>query len=102
MLTNNQRRFLRKLSNDMEASFQIGKEGIGSETLRHLDNMLRTRELVKVSILKHAPDDVRETADNIAGALGADVVQTIGRRFIIYRRSEDRVKEGKAIQLPRT
>ena len=101
MLTNNQRRHLRALANDLDSCFQVGKEGIGSETLRHLDNMLRTRELVKVSILKNAPDEVRETADNIAGALGADVVQTIGRRFIIYRRSEDLVKEGKAIELPR-
>ena len=101
MITNKQRSYLRKLANELDSSFQVGKDGIGGETIRHLDNMLRTRELVKVTVLKTSPDSVRDTADNLAGALDAAVVQTIGHKFVLYRHSEDLAKEGKALRLPK-
>lgn len=100
MLTNDEKKFLRRLANDLDSTFQIGKDGIGTETLRHLDNMLRTRELVKVTVLKHAPDSVRESCDRVADSLDAEIVQMIGRKFVLYRHSEELEEAGKALELP--
>ena len=46
-------------------------------------------------MLETAPDSPREVAEAVAGAVGAEVVQVIGRKFVLYRES----KEHKTIQL---
>lgn len=101
MLSNHQRKFLRSEAHDLDAQVQIGKEGVGSETVRHIDNILRTRELVKVHVLKTAPEEVREICDAAAEACQAEVVQMVGRRFILYRHSKELAKDGKSLILPR-
>lgn len=99
-LNSKQRSFLRSLGNNLDSIFQLGKEGIGEETYRHLDNLLRTRELVKVTVLKACQMPVREAADGLAAYCGAEVVQVIGRKIVLYRFSKDLAKEGKSIKLP--
>ncbi len=98
-LTSKQRSQLRSLGNPLDSIFQLGKEGISEETYRHLDNLLRTRELVKVTVLKSCPLPVREAADGVAAYTGAEVVQVVGRKFVLYRFSEELAKEGKSIKL---
>lgn len=51
-LNGKQRSELRRLGNTMDSVFQLGKDGISEETYRHLDNLLRTRELIKITVLK--------------------------------------------------
>jgi len=71
----------------MEPVFQIGKGGLSDEIIHQLDNVLEVRELIKVKVLKNCLEDSGEMADQIAEALGADVVQKIGRNFLLYRES---------------
>ena len=47
-------------------------------------------------VLKNCLDEPREVAEEIAGSLEADLVQVIGRNFLLYKRSEDKAK----IELP--
>ena len=53
-------------------------------------------ELIKGKVLETAPLTSREAAEAIAEAVHAEVVQVIGRTFVLYRRNP---KEPK-IQLP--
>ena len=95
MLNSRQRAQLRGMANDMETIFQVGKSGISDNTIKQVVDALEARELIKLRILETCPTTVRETADEIASKAGADVVQVIGTKFILYKES----KNNKTIKL---
>ena len=92
MLNGKQRAALRREAHEIPAIYQIGKDGITENVLKQFDDALEARELIKVHVLENSLLDTRETADEIAVRLGADTVQTIGGKFILYRRSKDNPK----------
>jgi len=87
MLNSKQRAYLRSLGNELEPVFQIGKGGLTDELLDQLDLVLEARELIKVRVLKNCLEDEDDLADQISEALDCDVVQRIGRVFLLYRPS---------------
>lgn len=89
MLNSRQRAQLRAMANSMETIFQIGKSGVGENIIKQADEALEARELIKLRILESCPLSVRDAAEEIAAGVGADVVQVIGTRFILYRESKD-------------
>lgn len=95
MLNSRQRAQLRGLANSMETIFQVGKGGISDQLIKQVSDALEARELIKLRVLETSPVTSREAADTIADAVGADVVQVIGYRFVLYKES----KEHKTIVL---
>ena len=91
MLNSRQRAQLR----DFETILHIGKSGISENTIVQAREALEARELIKCKILETCPTTVRETADALANEIGADVVQVIGFKFILYKES----KNNKTIKL---
>jgi len=96
MLTGKQRSYLKSLANEIEPITQIGKEGISEAFIAQLKDALEARELVKVSIQKNADLDTKETSNKVAELTGAEYVQAIGRRFVLYKKSNKNPK----IELP--
>ncbi|MFL8799381.1 MULTISPECIES: YhbY family RNA-binding protein [unclassified Clostridioides] len=92
MLKGKQRAYLRSLANTLKPTTQIGKEGVTESFLEQLDDMLRVRELVKVTILENAGLDAKETANVVCEALRAEFVQAIGFKFTIYKRNVEEPK----------
>ena len=92
MITTKQRAYLRGLANKVETILQIGKTGIREQTLKQVDDALTARELIKIRTLETSPTSSRESADFIAEKVGADVVQVIGSRIVLYRESKDNKK----------
>lgn len=97
MLTSKQRAYLRGLANAMDAIVHVGKSGMADTIVKQTDDALTARELIKGKVLETAPETVREVADALAQAVGAEVVMTIGRTFVLYRRHP----EEPVIMLPR-
>ena len=89
MLTGKQRAMLRKAANGVPALYQIGKDGVTENVVRQFDDALEAREIIKVHVLDSSLLDVRETADELAKSLGAEPVQVIGSKFVLYRRSQN-------------
>ena len=89
MLNSRQRAQLRAMANEMETILQVGKSGIGDNLVKQVDDALEKRELMKLRTLETCPLSSREAADAIAQAVGADVVQVIGSKFVLYRESKD-------------
>lgn len=89
MITSKERAYLRSLSNGIDAIFQIGKGGINENQLKQIDDALEKRELVKVHVLENSLLDTRAVCDEVARLLGAEPVQTIGKKFILYKESKD-------------
>lgn len=88
MLTSKQRSYLRSLANAIDPIFQVGKGGIGDNMIKQFNDALEARELVKATVLKNADADTRTICEEIAEQTGADVVQVIGSRFVLYKESE--------------
>ena len=89
MLNSRQRAQLRGLANSMETILQVGKSGVTENTVKQVSDALEARELIKLRTLETCPTSTRETAEEIAEKTGADVVQVIGTRFVLYRESEN-------------
>ena len=92
MLNSRQRAQLRGLANNIEAIFQIGKGGIGEQLIKQVGEALEARELIKLSVLETCEESSRTAADKIAIATDSDVVQVIGRKFILYKESKENKK----------
>lgn len=97
MITGKQRSYLKSLANTLDPIFQLGKNGLTENFIKQVDDALRTRELVKINVLKNSIEDPTEIANILTKELNAEFVQSIGRKFVIYRESE----ENKTIELPR-
>lgn len=91
-MTTKQRAYLKGLAMKLDTIFQIGKIGVSDETVKQLANALEARELIKVKVLETAPVTAREAAEEVAEATGAECVQVIGNKFVLYKRSEKKPK----------
>jgi len=87
MITSKQRAGLRKLANDLDTIYQIGKGGMGEEILKGISDALEARELIKLRTLDNCEYSSKEAANLIADAVGADVVSVVGSRFVLYKQS---------------
>ncbi len=96
-MTSKQRAYLRSLANPLQPIVHVGKGGLSATIEKQADDALTARELVKGKVLENAPETTREIAEQLAEAVHADVVQVIGRVFVLYRRNE----EEPQIVLPR-
>ncbi|MGL5313416.1 MAG: YhbY family RNA-binding protein [Peptostreptococcaceae bacterium] len=92
MLKGKQRAYLRSIANTLAPITQIGKDGVTESFLEQLDGMLRTREIVKITILDNAGLDTKETANAVCEALRAEFVQAIGSKFTVYKKNMDEPK----------
>ena len=88
-MTSKQRAGLRSLANTMDPIFQIGKGGINENLIDQVDECLEKRELIKITLLQTCEYTTREACGIVADAVGAEPVQCIGRRFVLYRESRE-------------
>lgn len=89
MITSKQRAKLRCLANSVPALYQVGKDGITENMLRQFADALEAKELIKVHVLDNSLMDTREAANEVADAIGAEPVQVIGSKFVLYKRSKN-------------
>ncbi len=95
-LTSKQRSYLMSLASKENALFQIGKGGLTPELCTGVSEALESRELVKIAVLKNCFEDLRNTAEALAGRTRSQLVTVIGRKIVLYRPS----KTKKVIELP--
>ncbi|HIW34963.1 MAG TPA: ribosome assembly RNA-binding protein YhbY [Candidatus Paenibacillus intestinavium] len=97
MLTGKQKRHLRSLAHHLTPIFQIGKGGTNENLVRHIEEAIEKRELIKISVLNNCDDDAKEIGQEISAASGTELVQVIGKTIVLYKESVDY----KTIVLPR-
>lgn len=76
---------LRAAAHHLKATVHVGHHGITPTLLQSLDEALTANELVKIQVERNAPLPVKETANELAVQMGADVIQVIGRKTTLYR-----------------
>ena len=92
MLTSKQRAYLRGLANGEPAIMQVGKGGISENLVKTVSDALEARELIKMTVLENSGYTTKEAANEIADAIGADVVSVVGKKFVLYRESVNNKK----------
>ena len=96
MLTGKQKKFLRSMGNEMEPILMIGKEEITENVIKQAVDALEARELIKCRVLQNCADVPQNIAAQLAEKVNAELVQVIGRNFLLYKKSEDKPR----IELP--
>ena len=90
MLTSKQRARLRGMANTLQPLTQIGKGGVSPAVAAQASAMLEAHELIKLAVLDAADMTAREACGELCAACGAEPVQVIGNRLVIFKkRAED-------------
>ena len=88
MLSNENKKLLKKEASKLNATIIIGKDGLTDNILDNVYNDLAAHELVKISVLKTCDEDINALALDIAGECNANIVQVIGRVIILFKESK--------------
>ena len=99
-LTSKQRAQLRSLATNLDTIVHVGKDGIGDNLVKQVNDALEARELIKGRVLENSLLTAREAAEELAVAARCEVVQVIGSKFVLYRETHSKPKE-KRIALVR-
>lgn len=99
MITGKQRSYLKKLGQELDPVVFIGRSDMTENVIKEMDNLLESRELIKVKLQEGSLLDPNNAANEAAEILNAEFVQAIGRKFVLYRQAKD--KEKRKIILPR-
>lgn len=99
MITGKQRSYLKGLAQQLDPLVYIGKADLTENVLKEMDRLLDSRELIKVKLQESSILDPKAAAGEAAEILGAEFVQAIGRKFVLYRQAKD--PEKRNIVLPR-
>ena len=88
-MTSKQRAMLRSMANTMETILYVGKDGVTDGTVKEAYDALEARELIKGCVQQGAPVSAKEALAELCQRTGAEPIQCIGRRFVMYRPSKD-------------
>ena len=84
-MTSKQRAYLKGLAMNLEPLFHIGKSSVTPENIEAISEVFNTHELVKIAVLKNCIDDPKEIATVVAERTRSQVVQVIGKKFVLYK-----------------
>lgn len=96
-LTGKQRAYLRKMASQLQPVLFIGKGGAAPEVVTSAAEVLDKRELIKAAVLDNCFEEVRDIAEIIAERTHSEVVQVIGRKFVLYKKSKNK----PVVELPK-
>ena len=91
-MTSKQRSYLKGLAMSIDPVFQIGKSSVTPENIDAISEVFNTHELVKIAVLKNCIDDPKEIANTVAERTRSQVVQVIGKKFVLYKPFKDNPK----------
>jgi RNA-binding protein len=88
-LTARQRQHLKGLAHHLKPVVHLGKDGLSDSVVKQIDGALLAHELIKVRVIEGSPLDRHAAAAEVPGAVGAFLVQNIGKILILYRPHPD-------------
>ncbi|MCR5278847.1 MAG: ribosome assembly RNA-binding protein YhbY [Lachnospiraceae bacterium] len=93
-MNSRQRAFLKSLASNLDPVFQIGKSTLTPEITDAVRECVDARELIKIAVLKNCAADPKEMAGMLADRVGAEVVQVIGKKIVLFKENK---KDGKIV-----
>ena len=99
-LTGKQVRYLKGQGHHLKPLVMLGRDGLSENVLTAANAVLNAHELIKVKVGNGCLMDRREAADIAAGKTGSEIVQVLGKTFLLFRANPDRNDELR-IKLPK-
>ncbi|MCH4178672.1 MAG: YhbY family RNA-binding protein [Megasphaera sp.] len=84
------KRELKSLASQMPSVVQIGKDGLSNAVIDSARAAITARELIKAHVLNNANIDTKETMQDLADMLGAELVQVIGHYGILFKKKNEK------------
>jgi RNA-binding protein len=92
MLSDAQRKYLRRLGHDLNPVVLVGNSGLGPNLIAELDGALAHHELVKVRA-RVGDRDVRDALlAELASSTRSEMVQRIGHVALFYRANPEKTR----------
>ena len=85
MLNSKERAKLRSIASTIDASTIIGINGITENVIEQIKMDFSNKELCKVKVLPNCGNIVKDCMNEIALAVKAEAVCTIGNYFVLYK-----------------
>ncbi len=101
LLTPAERRGLRAQAHHLHPVIMIGEAGLTPAVLKEIDIALKSHELIKIRILGDDRERRSRLDDEICAALGASLVQQIGKMLVLYRQRPEQPGESQPKPAPR-
>lgn len=89
MLTSSQRAQLKGMASVLNPIVMVGKNGITDNVITETANALKAHELIKGKVLETALMTSGEVLQELAAQCGAEPVQAIGSKFVLYKENKD-------------
>lgn len=81
-LTKKQIKQLRAMANSLKPLFYVGKNDLTESAVNQADETIEKHELIKCAVQDGSGLTAKEAAAELAEQLNAEVVQSIGNRFV--------------------
>jgi len=96
-LSSPQRSYLRSQAHHLEPVVLIGKHGITDGTIKSIDRVLESRELIKIKF-REFKDEKLSLSEKITELTNSQIVGVIGHTVTIFRQNPDSDK--RQIHIP--
>lgn len=90
MLNKKDKYRLRALANPLKPVVIIGKDGLTENIVVSINDVIKTHELIKISILKtYEGLETKALAELICSTISAELIFVVGRTMVIYKKNKD-------------
>lgn len=86
-MTSKQRAKLKSIAQTEDTILQVGKNGVIDTLVTQVSDALRARELIKMKVQDGCPMSAAEAANELSEKTGAEVVQVIGSKLVLFKRN---------------
>jgi len=84
-----QKKKLKQEAHHLKPVIRVGQKGISDTLIAETDACLERHELIKVHVAAGERDERSALAMDLVERTGAELVHTIGKVFILYRKKKD-------------
>lgn len=87
-MTTSERAKLRSIASGLKDIVYIGKEDLTDNVIEQININLFAHEMIKIKVQKGCDTPLKELANKIAEICNAEVVETIGSKIVVYKKTE--------------
>ncbi|OIO67679.1 MAG: ribosome assembly RNA-binding protein YhbY [Zetaproteobacteria bacterium CG12_big_fil_rev_8_21_14_0_65_55_1124] len=84
-----QKKKLKQAAHHLKPLIRVGQKGMTDSLVTETDACIERHELIKVHVAAGERDERSALATELATKIGADLVHSIGKVFILYRKKKD-------------
>lgn len=88
-LNSDQIRQFKSLAHHLKPVILVGQKGLSENVFNEINIALDVHELIKIKIATEDRDEFRDMAQQICDQTTAELIQTIGRTVVVYRKKPE-------------